>query len=327
MKFGTKSVTLDTPRRRLLAALAGTPFAALAQGPPSYPTRPITLLCWSAPGSPVDIYSRIMAKLLSNELGQSVVVENRTGANGIIMINALIKAPANGYTIAAATTTLATLFSEPNAGFKVDDLQMIARSQLDPYALLVHASTPFRTIDEFVGFARRKPEFISVGGPFNIGAHRVAWELFAEAAKIRTTWIPYPGGGPALAAIAGGQVDAVATNPGIAKPFVNTGKVRVLAVSSERRLDDFPEVPTYRERGWDIVRYQWRGMITRAGTPRPIVERLAAALQRAQQGVEWKAYLRQETQLDGFQGPDDLRAQLLQDVQEMERTKSRLGLT
>ncbi len=291
-----------------------------------YPTRPITLLCWSAPGSPVDIYSRIMAKLLAADLGQNVIVENRTGGSGIIMVNTLLRAPADGYAIAANTITLAALFSEPTATFKPDDLQMIARSQVDPYGLVVHTSTPFRTIDDLVAFARKKPDYINIGGVFVMSGHRVAWEVFQEAAGIKTTWVPYQGGGPALTAVAGGHVDAATTNPGNVKPMIAAGKVRVLAVSSDKRLEDFPDVPTYKERGWDVVRYQWRGMMTRAGTPRPVVDKLAAAIQKAQQSPEWKAYLKQVTQLDGFQAPDEFRAQLLKDMREMQSVKKKLGL-
>ena len=314
--------------KRLCKFLAVMSFAAfsVATNAQQYPTRPVTLLCWSAPGSPVDLYARMMAKLLSKELGQNVVVENRPGGSGIITVNALLRAPADGYTIAANTITLAALFGESNAGFKPDDLQMVARSQVDPYGLIVHASTPFKTIDELVAFARKKPDFINVGGPFAISGHRVAWELFSELAGIKTTWVPYPGGGPALTAVAGGHVDAAATNPGNVKPFIASGKVRVLAVSSDKRLEDFPNVPTYKERGWNLVRYQWRGIMAKAGTPKPVLDRLVAAIRKAQQSDEWKNYLRMVTQLDGFQGPDEFRAQLLQDMKEMDAVKKKLGL-
>lgn len=307
----------------LLAALASA--AAQAQ-PQPYPSRPITVLCWSAPGSPVDIYARVIAKLMAADLGQNVLVENRTGGSGIIMVNYLLKAPADGYTIAANTTTLAALFSEPTATFKPDDLQMVARSQNDPYALLAHTSTPFRTLDDLIAQARRKPGYINVGGPFAISGHRIAWELVADAAKVKTTWVPYQGGGPALTAIAGGHVDVVATNPGNAKPFVEAGKVRVIAVSSDQRLEDFPNAPTYRERGYDIVRYQWRGIMAKAGTPKPVLDRLTAAIQKAQQSAEWKAYLKQVTQLDGFQGADAFRASLMAEIREMDAYKKKLGL-
>ncbi len=304
----------------LLASVSGM---AMAQ---TYPARPVTILCWSAPGSPVDVYARTMAKLLTVELGQNVLVENRTGGSGLIMVNSLVRGAADGYTIAANTLTLATLFSEPNAQFKPDDLQMVSRSQIDPYGLIVHTSTPFKNIEQFVAFARKKPDYLNVGGPFAISSHRVAWEVFAEVAKFKTTWVPYPGGGPALTAIAGGHIDAAATNPGNVKPMIDAGKVRVLAVSSDKRLDDFPDVPTYREKGWDVVRYQWRGMMAKAGTPKPVVERLASAIQKAQQTQEWKTYLKRVTQLDGFQGPDAFRAQLVQDIRETEVVKKKLGL-
>lgn len=313
-------------RRLLLLATALAGLAPVISGAQPYPARPITLFCWAAPGSPVDIYARIMAKLLTTELGQNVIVENRTGGSGIVMVNALIRAPADGYTIAANTITLSTMFGEPNVTFKPDDLQMIARSQIDPYGIIAHVSTPFRTIDDLVVLARKKPDFINVGGPFAMSGHRVAWEIFQEAAKIKTTWVPYQGGGPALTAVAGGHVDVTATNPGNVKPFIASGKVRVLAVSSEERLEDFPDVPTYKERGWDVVRYQWRGVMARAGTPKAVTDRIVAAIQKGQQTPEWKAYLRQVTQLDGFQDPEAFRIQLLQDMREMEAVKKKLGI-
>ena len=313
---------------RVANTIAATLLFVIAAGAggQQYPARPITLLCWSAAGSPVDIYARVMAKLLAAELGQNVVVENRTGGSGVIMVNALLRAPADGYTIAANTITLATLFSEPTATFKPDDLQMIARSQVDPYGLIVHTSTPFKSIDELVAFARKKPNFINIGGPFAMSGHRVAWEVFAEAAKFKSTWVPFQGGGPALTAVAGGHIDAAATNPGNVKPLIDAGKVRVLAISSDKRLEDFPDVPTYKERGWDVVRYQWRGIMAKAGTPKPVIDRLAVAIQKAQQAAEWKSYLRQVVQLDGYQSPDAFRAQLLADMHEMETVKKKLGL-
>lgn len=291
-----------------------------------YPVKPITMLCWSEAGSPVDVYARNIARLMTRELAQNVIVENRTGADGIIMVNAMLRAPADGYTIAANTLTLATLFSEPTAGFKPDDLQMLVRGQIDPYGLLVPSSIPFKTIDEFVKYARANPGKVTVGGPFQMSAHRVAWEVFSEAAKINTNWIPYKGGGPVLTSAAGGHIDAAATNPGNAKHLIAAGKLRVLAVSSEQRLEDFPNVPTYKERGWNVVRYQWRGIMGRNGLPPPVIDKLVAAIQKSQQAPEWKAYLKQVTQLDGFQGPAAFTAQLTQDVKEIEAVKKRLGL-
>ena len=129
-----------------------------------------------------------------------------------------------------------------------------------------------------------------------------------------------------LTAAAGGHIDAAATNPGNAKHLIASGKLRVLAVSSEQRLEDFPNVPTYKERGWNVVRYQWRGIMGRNGLPQPVIDKLVAAIQKSQQTPEWKAYLKQVTQLDGFQGPAAFKAQLTQDIREIETIKKKLGL-
>lgn len=301
-------------------AFMGSAFHACAQ---EYPMRPVTILCWAEAGSPIDLYSRSMARLLTRELAQNVIVENRPGADGIIMINALLKAPEDGYTIASNSLSLASLFGEPNVNFKPDDLQMIARSQIDPYALLVPASIPFKTVDEFVKYARQNPHKVNVGGAFEIGAHRVFWETFSQLAQIKTNWIPYKGGGPAMLAVAGGHVDAAQNNPGLAKPHIRSGKVRLLAVSSELRLADFPDTPTYKERGWNIVRYQWRGMMAKAGLPKPVLDRLVAAIQKVHQTPEWKTFLEQVVQLDGFMGPADFKAVLANDIIEFEATKKK----
>ena len=129
-----------------------------------------------------------------------------------------------------------------------------------------------------------------------------------------------------LLAVAGGHVDIAATNPGNVKPFVASGKVRVLAISAERRLADFPDVPTYKERGWNVVRYQWRGMMGKAGLPKPVLDRLLAAMQKTQQSAEWKSYLEQVTQIDGFMGPAEFQALLQKDIGEFLATKKKLGL-
>lgn len=317
------SIGIGIRRYAGLLAFATAAFPSHAQ---EYPKRPITLLCWSEAGSPVDVYARMMGKLLGKELEQNVVIENRTGADGVIMVNHLLKAPADGYTIAANTLTLAAIITEPAATFKSTDLQMIARSQLDPYSLVVPAPSPFRSANDFVRFARKTPNKVTVGGPFNVGSHRVAWQAFARAAGIETNWIAYKGGAPALLAVAGAHVDAAATNPGNVKPFIVSGKVRVLAVSSENRLSDFPDTPTYKELGWDVVRYQWRGMMAKAGVPQPVVNRLVDAIGKAQQSPEWRAYLDQVTQLDGFMGPAGFQAQLQKDIDEMLVMKKTLAM-
>src|ERR1043166_4021356 len=160
----------------LLAALAPC-YAA------EYPAPPITLLCWSKAGSPVDIYARVIARLAEKELGQPLVVENRTGGDGIIAITTMLNRPADGYTLLATTLTVAALFGEPGVTFKPSDLQPVVRSQIDPYGLMVPGSSPLKSFDDFLKYTRANPGKLNVAGPFSMGSHRVAWEVFAELAQ------------------------------------------------------------------------------------------------------------------------------------------------
>ena len=316
-------ISLCSRHGLLVLVLIVLPLFAYAQ---QYPTRTITMLCWSEPGSPVDLYARVLAKLLSKELSQNVIVENRSGGDGVVMINNMLRQPTDGYTVASVTLTLATLFGGPATTFKPDDLQMVARSQIDPYGLIVPSNSRFKSIDDIIKTARANPGKLSVGGPFEMSSHRVFWEIFSGIANIATNWIPYKGGGPVMNAVAGGQLDAGQTNPGNVKPLVTAGKVRVIAVSANRRLPDFPDVPTFRESGWDVERYQWRGVMAKAGLPQPILNKLAAAIQRSQQEEEWKAYLERVSQLDGFQGSAEFTEQLMRDISEIGVVKKKLGL-
>jgi tripartite-type tricarboxylate transporter receptor subunit TctC len=274
----------------------------------------------------VDIYARIVARLMAPDLGQAVVVENRPGGSGIPMINAMVRAPADGHLIAATTVTLATLFGEKEVAFKPADLQMIARSQIDPFAIVVHTSTPFRNVRQLVEFARKKPGYVNLGGPLAMSSHRVAFEMFAETAGFKATWIPYQGGGQVLTAISGGQVDAAHTNPGNAKPLIDAKRIRMLAVSSEKRLSDFPDIATYRESGWDFVRYNWRGLVARSGMPAATLDRLSGAIEKVHKSAEWKKYLIETAQIDGYLGPEAANKLLALEIADAQRVKARLGI-
>ncbi len=290
----------------------------------TYPSKPIVIQVFTSPGSPVDFYARILARLIAPDLGQNVIVENRPGGSGIPMINAMVRAPADGYLLAATTVTLATLFGEQNANFSPGDLQMIARSQIDPFAIVVHSSTPFRSIKQLVEFAKKRPGYVNLGGPLPMSSHRVAFELFADTAGFKATWIPYQGGGQVLTAIAGGQIDAAHTNPGNAKPFITSGRIRMLAVSSEKRLAVFPDIPTYRESGWDLARYNWRGIVAKSGMPKATLDKLSAAIEKAQKSDEWKKYLDDTAQIDGYLGPDAANKLLALEIADAQRVKARL---
>lgn len=310
----------------LLGIAAAWVIAIAPAGAAAYPEKPVTILCWSKPGSPVDVFARKLAQLLEKELGQPFVVETKAGGSGVVAVNYLLSRPADGYTIMTNTATLTTLFSEVGVKFKPTDLQMIARLQVDPFGLLVPAASPLKTIDDMLKQAKANPGGVKVGGPFAMSAHRVAFEKFSEAAGIDATWVPFEGGGPTLTAVVGGHVDVGHTNPGNAKAQIAAGKVRVLAVSTDQRHPDFPDAPTYKEKGINVVAAQWRGVMAKAGTPKPVVERLSAAIQKIRQTEEWKAFLKQVGQLDGYEDPVQFTNTVVTETRDIAQVKKKLGL-
>ena len=203
--------------------------------------------------------------------------------------------PADGYTIAANTISLAALFSETTAQFKPDDLQMVARSQVDPYGLIVHASTPFKTIDEFVAFARKKPGIPQCRRPVcRSVAHRVAWEVFSDIAEVQDDLGAVSGrrsgadGGRRRARRCRGD-QSRATSSRSSMP-ARCGCWRCLRT---KRLEDFPDVPTYKESGWNVVRYQWRGIMVQGGNAEAGAGPAGSPRSRKRsRREEWKTYLR-----------------------------------
>ncbi len=310
----------------LLGIVAAWTISAVRVQAADYPTKSITLLCWSKPGSPVDVFVRTVAPLLSKELGQPVIVQTKAGGSGVVAVNALLAQPADGYTLLAATKTLTTLFSEKGVTFTQSDLQPLINSQADPFAIIVPTNSPFKTLSDFIKYAKANPDKLKIAGPFAMSSHRIAFERLSEEANFKATWVPYEGGGPVKVAVAGGQVDAGHTNAGNTKAQVSSGKIRVIGVSSAERLPDFPDAPTYKESGINLVMYQWRGFVTKKGVPQPVIDKLVAALHKVQQTPPYLAYLKQVSQLDHFEPPAEFAKEIARDSKDAIDIKKKLGL-
>ncbi len=311
-----------------LAAVAAALCMMLAPLPAvaAYPNKPIKVLCWSKPGSSVDLYSRTLAELAGKILGQPLVVETKTGGGGVVASNALMAKPADGYTLLAVTRTLTTKFGEPGVQFKPDDFQPIVRSILDPVVIMVPGDSQFKTIQDFIKYGKANPGKLKITGAFALGLHRVAWEGFAKKTGIQAVWVPYQGSAPAAAAVAGGHVSAGAMNPGVVRAQVTAGKIRILATASDKRLADYPNVPTLKEAGIDYTAYQWRGVMAKKGTPKAVVDKLAKVFQQAQQTPEWKDFLKKMSWQDGYEGPQAFEKEFKEQAQEMKDLKAKLKL-
>jgi tripartite-type tricarboxylate transporter receptor subunit TctC len=263
----------------ILLSLLGVPFAAAQD---AYPSRPITLIVPFPPGGVADIVGRPFADALSRELKSPVVIENKPGAGGGIGMGAVAKAKPDGYTLLLALSSISIL---PEADkvlgraplYQLDQFTPIARLTADPTVLAVRADSPWKTLQDFVADARKRPGAITYGSSGNYGTMHMPMEMFAHAAGLKLLHVPFTGGGPAVIALLGGQVDALSTGPSTVLQHVKAGKVRVLASWGERRLASLPDVATLSESGYDAVFFQWSALFAPAGTPEPVVARLRNA--------------------------------------------------
>jgi tripartite-type tricarboxylate transporter receptor subunit TctC len=266
--------------------LAATLAVALVMGVASaqdvYPSKPITLIVPFPPGGVADIVGRPFAEALSRELKTPVIIENKPGAGGGIGMGAVAKAKADGYTLLMALSSISIL---PEADkvlgraplYQLDQFTPIARLTADPTILAVRADSPWKTLQDFVADARRRPGAITYGSSGNYGTMHVPMEMFAHRADVKLLHVPFTGGGPAVVALLGGQVDALSTGPSTVLQHVKAGKVRVLASWGDHRLASLPDVKTLTESGFDAVFFQWCALFAPAGTPEPVLSRLREA--------------------------------------------------
>ena len=275
----------------LAFALMVAAATALAQG---YPTKPVTMIVPFPPGGVADIVGRPLAAEMEKVWKQPVVVTNRTGAGGAVGMAAAAKAAPDGYTILMALSSVSIFpVSDRIQGrapaYEMKDLAPIALITADPTVLIVGADSPWKTLQEFVASAKAYPGQINYSSSGVYGTLHVAMEMFANAAGVKLFHVPYQGGGPALTALLGGQVHALASGPAPAAAQMKAGKVRALASWSSERLPLLPEIPTFKELGYDAEFYIWSGVFAPAATPTPVLDRLRAVVREAANSPDFKA--------------------------------------
>jgi len=263
-------------KRLLLAALLG--FAFVSAHAQDYPNRPIKLVVPFPPGGGMDGAARPLAEKLATLLGQPVVIENRPGASGNVGAEAVARTPADGYTLMFANDFLA---SNPamykSIGYdSLRDFTPVSRVATVKMLFVVHPNSPARDFRDLAQLSKAKA--VSLGTPGVGSAPHLLGELLNLEGAMRSIHVPYKGSAPAVADAMGGQVDVVLTTLPSVTSHLRSGKLRGLAVTSERRSDAFPEIPTLAEAGVPgITADIWYGLFARAGTPEPILRRLQAA--------------------------------------------------
>jgi tripartite-type tricarboxylate transporter receptor subunit TctC len=283
-------------RRRLLVTTAAlvlaVAFAVAAQEP--FPARPITVVAPFPPGGVADLTARPVAAAMEKVLRNPVGVVNKTGAAGAVGMQFVATSKPDGYTLLLALSSISIIpeadkiFGRPPA-FTVDQFAPIALISADPTILVVRAESPWKSARDFIEDARKRPGQISYSSSGIYGTLHMAMELLSHAAGIKLRHIPTPGAAPALNAILGGHVDALASGPAVILPQVKSGKLRALAGWGDTRVAALPEVPTFRELGYpDAEFYIWAGLFAPRGTPEPVLVKLREATRAAVAEPEFK---------------------------------------
>ncbi|HFL5746981.1 TPA: Bug family tripartite tricarboxylate transporter substrate binding protein [Stenotrophomonas maltophilia] len=273
-----------TTRRTLLASLAvaaagALPLGALAQ---NFPTKPITIIVPFSAGGTTDILARIVGQGLTTELGQSVVVDNKPGAGGNIGGSLAAKAAADGYTLFMGTVGTHAINQSLYKKMPFDpvkDFAPLSRVATVPNLLVAHPSQPFKTVKEMIAYAKANPGKITYGSPGSGASPHVSGELFKSMTGTDLLHIPYKGSAPAMTDLLGGQTSVMFDNMPSAIQHVRSGKLRPIAVTTAKRSPELPDVPTIAEAG--VPGYEatsWFGMFAPAGTPKPVLDKLHAAL-------------------------------------------------
>ncbi len=278
-----------------ILSLGGVALGQSAAAQEPYPSRPITVVAPFPPGGVADLTARPVAAAMEKVLKQPVGVVNKTGAAGAVGMQFVATSKPDGYTLLLALSSISIipeadkLFGRPPA-FTVDQFAPIALISADPTVLVVRAESPWKTAREFIEDARKRPGQISYSSSGIYGTLHMAMELLSHAAGINLRHVPYPGAGPALTAVLGGHVDALASGPAVVLPHIKAGKLRALAGWGERRVAALPDVPTFKELGYPEAEfYIWAGLFAPRGTPEPVLQKLRDALRVAVNDPEFKS--------------------------------------
>jgi tripartite-type tricarboxylate transporter receptor subunit TctC len=287
--------------QRSLALLILAPALALAQ---AYPSKPVKLVVGFPAGGPADIFGRTFGQALSTQLGQPIVVENKSGVGGVLGIDSVAKAAPDGYTlgfnnqgsVAMAPYSLTTMPYDPNR-----DLALITTVVKVPEVIVLHPSVPVSTLAELIAYARKNPGKINYGSAGAGGITHLAGELLRAEAKIDIVHVPYKGAAPAVNDLLGGQVQMGFFDVPVVLPHIKAGKLKALAVTSAKRAPSLPDVRTTGEEGYpNVISDNWYGLVAPAKTPAAVLKRVHDAAIAA---LESPGLLEQFAKVSGIAAP------------------------
>lgn len=289
----------------VLIATFALPMAPKAEA--AWPSdQPITMIVAYSPGGSTDVAARMAAIYIEKYLGQSVVVLNKPGAGGEIGFTALAEAQPDGYTVGFINTpNVLTIPMQRNTRYKLESFIPVAQLMDDPDSFLVKSDSPLNNLQDLVAYVKEKKGKVSYGTTGIGSDDHIAAELFAQAAGVTMKHIPFNGAGASRTALLGGHVDVGVINVSEGKEFVSTGQVKILGQMSEKRTALFPDTPTFKEQGFDIIMASIRGIAMPAGTPNEIVKKFAEAVEKAVNDPEFQKKCAEANLPLRYLGPED----------------------
>jgi tripartite-type tricarboxylate transporter receptor subunit TctC len=316
--------------RRYLALLMLTVGLFLATGLPmahaEYPEREITVIVPWAAGGGTDLITRILVDVMAKDLGKPMVVVNKPGGGGLIGFNTIKAAKPDGYTL--GITTNSQILQKYSASSYLDwrVFTPIALHNYDPAGFTVKTDAPWKTVKEALAYAKANPMKMRVSNSGPGAIWHVAAAILGSKAGVQFTHVPYGGANPAAVAVAGGHVEATTASPGEVATLVKGGKLRILAVASEKRDPLFPNVPTFKEVGIDFVFGVWRCLVAPKDTPKEIIAKLEKSAEKAVRDPKFVDFMTKNGFGQTYRGSAASAAIMAQDEKDMEKIVPGLGL-
>ncbi len=307
------SPTAIVARAVMIAAVLLAALSA-ARSDATYPSGIVRLLCWSSAGAPLDVMMRQVGKQLGDILGQTFIVENRPGGEGAVAMAYVQGRPADGYTILSTTSSMSFAMATKDIKFTPDDFTVLPALQAEPSAVAVRAESKFKTMKDFMDAITAHPDQVSVGGFSSAGFHQFVFYRLQQVGHFTSVWVPFPGGQEAALALLGGHIDVAIMTPSSGLAQIKNGDIRLLGISAEKRDAYFPDVPTFKEQGYDVAASIWRGVMVKTGTPQPVVDTLLGALDKMKQSPEWQQFSRLNLQSPVDVTLAQMQAQVRQEV-------------
>lgn len=266
----------------------------------AFPEKPITLVCWSSPGSGHDLMARYIAKLGEKHIGQPIVVVNKKGGKGKVAMSYALNQEPDGHVIMTNTRSMTKRLKKTGDAISIDSFKYISRVVKDPFVIAVNKNSPFNDVNDLVEFARNNPNKIKVGGYSTKSVDEGLVMELEDKAGIELNYIPYKGGKEPVVAVLGGHIDVAIANPSEMRANFDAGKLKVLGVATSVRISPFNDTATLREQGYPIVTEHWRGLMASKDVPDHVVRKLDDMIKKVVDEPEFREFLTGSNMYHGY---------------------------